>query len=85
MTTIRYSKDFLKDLNKLPKNIKKILKLQEEIFTQNRFDRRLHIKKIKGGIDSHSFRITRNYRVIFYFRDEEAIFFKIGHRKDIYK
>jgi len=81
---IRHTKDFLKDSTKLPKEIKEILKKQEEIFIQNRLDPRLHIKKIKEDINSYSFRVTRRYRVLFYFRNKEAIFFKIAHRKDVY-
>jgi mRNA-degrading endonuclease RelE of RelBE toxin-antitoxin system len=46
---------------------------------------RLHIKRIKELPGVFSFRITRRYRVLFYFRNGEAIFFKIGHRKEIYR
>ena len=82
---IRRTRDFLKDIESLPKEIREILKKQEEVFIKSRLDQRLHIKKIKGINNCYSFRVTRKYRVLFYFRDKEAVFFKIGHRKDVYK
>jgi mRNA-degrading endonuclease RelE of RelBE toxin-antitoxin system len=79
------TEDFKKDLKDLPNNIKQLFKKQKEIFKQNWLDPRLHTKRIKELSGVYSFRITRRYRVLFYFRNEEAIFFKIGHRKEIYK
>lgn len=82
---IRKTSDFLKDLEKLPLSIKKLLQKQELIFKKNWLDPKLHIKRIKELPGAYSFRVTRRYRVLFYFRGEETIFFSIGHRKDIYK
>jgi len=82
---IRKTKDFAEDLEKLSSQIKKLFQKQEAIFKENWLDPRLHIKRIKELPGVYSFRITRRYRVLFYFRDDEAIFFSIGHRKDIYR
>lgn len=82
--TIGQTEDFLKNLEKLPKEIVKIFHNQKKIFVSNWLDPRLHAKRVKELPGSFSFRITRRYRVFFYFREKEAIFFKIGHRKDIY-
>ena len=82
---IRKTKDFAEDLEKLSSQIKKLFQKQEAIFKENWLDPRLHIKRIKELPGVYSFRITRRYRVLFYFRDDEAIFFSIGHRKDIYQ
>ena len=79
------TKDFRKELEKLPKRIKKLFQRQKSIFKKNWLDPRLHTKRIKELPGVYSFRITRAYRVLFYFRDDEAIFFAIGHRKDIYR
>jgi len=79
------TKDFRKELEKLPKRIKKLFQRQKSIFEKNWLDPRLHTKRIKELPGVYSFRITRSYRVLFYFRDDEAIFFAIGHRKDIYR
>jgi len=82
---IRKTKDFAEDLEKLSSQIKKLFQKQEAIFKENWLDPRLHTKRIKELPGVYSFRITRRYRVLFYFRDDEAIFFSIGHRKDIYR
>ena len=79
------TKDFRKELEKLPKKIKKLFQKQKSIFKKNWLDSRLHTKRIKELPGVYSFRITRSYRVLFYFRNDDAIFFTIGHRKDIYK
>lgn len=80
------TEDFIKELGRLPNEIKKIFQRQEFIFKENWLDQRLHTKRVKELPGAYSFRITRRYRAFFYFRDnEEVIFFNIGHRKDIYK
>jgi mRNA-degrading endonuclease RelE of RelBE toxin-antitoxin system len=82
---IRKTGNFLGYFSKLPKDIKDIYENQEEIFSTNWLDARLHSKRLKELNGVFSFRITRRYRVLFYFKDKEAIFFSIGHRKDIYE
>jgi mRNA-degrading endonuclease RelE of RelBE toxin-antitoxin system len=60
--------------------------IQKKRFRRNWRDPRLHIKKIRALPYALSFRITRRYRVFFYFQNvETAIFFEIDHRKDVYK
>lgn len=76
--------DFGKDLKDLPKDILAIVDKQEKIFHKNWTDSRLHTKRIKELKGVFSFRITRQYRVLFRFEGETAIFFKIGHRKNVY-
>jgi mRNA-degrading endonuclease RelE of RelBE toxin-antitoxin system len=83
--TIHKTKDFIGDFEKLPAEIKKLYQSKEKIFKKNWLDPRLHIKRIKELKGVYSFRITRRYRVLFYFRNEDAIFFSIGHRKEIYR
>jgi len=82
---IHKTEDFRSDFKKLPTDIKKLYQKKEEIFQKNWLDPRFHTKRIKELKGVYSFRITRRYRVLFYFRNEDAIFFSIGHRKDIYK
>ncbi len=81
---IRKTKDFNKNLEKLPKEAKTIFQKQEAIFNKNWLDPRLHTKRIKELEGAYSFRVTRAYRVLFYFINREAVFFSIGHRRDIY-
>jgi mRNA-degrading endonuclease RelE of RelBE toxin-antitoxin system len=82
---IRKTENFLGHFSKLPKDVKNIYEKQEEIFSTNWLDSRLHSKRLKELNGVFSFRITRRYRVLFYFKNKEAIFFSIGHRKDIYE
>jgi len=82
---IRETEDFKKDLKDLPSEIKRLYQRKKSIFKENWLDPRLHTKRIKELPGVYSFRITRRYRVLFYFRNGEAIFFKIGHRKEIYR
>jgi mRNA-degrading endonuclease RelE of RelBE toxin-antitoxin system len=78
--------DFTHTFDKLPKEIKRLYQTQEERFKENWRDPRLHIKKVKSLKYAFSFRITRNYRVLFYFQDgETAVFFEADHRKETYR
>ncbi len=81
---IFYSQKFNKVLISLPIGIKRIYKKQEDIFLINWKDPQLHAKKIINTV-LFSFRVTRKYRVLFKFTDENsALFLSIGHRKDVY-
>jgi len=82
--TIRKTGDFVHAFDKLPLSIRNLVRKQEEIFKTNWLDSRLHTKRLKELTGVFSFRITRRYRILFFFRDNEAVFFAIGHRKDIY-
>ena len=70
----------------MPKEICRLYSVQEKRFKENWRDSRLHIKKVRSLDPTFSFRITRRYRVFFYFQNiETVIFFDIDHRKDIYR
>ena len=78
--------DFSRILSNLPQDIQRLYAIQEKRFKENWRDARLHIKKIRTLRIAMSFRITRRYRVFFYFQNaENAVFFEIDHRKDIYR
>ena len=78
--------DFNRSFDSLPLEIKRIYTVQEKRFKESWRDSRLHIKKVQILPYALSFRITRRYRVFFYFKSPEiAIFFEVDHRKDIYK
>ena len=81
---IHKTDDFLRAANRLPKGIQDLLKKQERIFQGNWLDPRLHTKRVKELPGAYSLRITRRYRAFFYWKDEEAVFFSVGHRKDVY-
>lgn len=83
---INTTSDFEHALRKLPQEIQKIYTQQRVLFIVNWRDPRLHTKKVKSLEHVFSFRVTRRYRVFFYFRNFiSAVFFDIDHRKDAYK
>jgi mRNA-degrading endonuclease RelE of RelBE toxin-antitoxin system len=78
--------DFERAFKILPSDIRRLCGVQEDIFVLNIRDPRLHIKKLRDFDGVFSFRITRRYRVLFYFQNADTvILFDIDHRKDIYK
>lgn len=80
------TEDFNRAFRKLPNEIQYLYQKQEQRFQDNWRDSRLHVKKVRSLALVFSFRITRNYRVLFYFQNREiVIFFDVDHRKDIYK
>ena len=81
---IHKTDDFLQDLLRLPKPVQQLFEKQEYIFRENWLDPRLHTKRIKELPGVYSVRITRRYRALLYWKGQEAIFFSMGHRKDIY-
>lgn len=58
-----------------------------DILTKNPFHPLLHTKQLTGTLrKNYSFRITRDWRVIFVFMDIETIkLLRVGHRKDVYR
>jgi len=83
---IYYANPFEKSYKKLPKEIQEFAARQLDVFRNNPNDPRLHIKALKGLLKGKfSFRVTRNYRVLFAWKDKEnVIFYEIGDRKYIY-
>lgn len=87
MKKIRYKKEFLKRFKLLPSEIQERYAELELVFMENPFHPHLHTKGLHGKLRNfYSFRITRDYRVVFQFvSEEEIVMTTIGHRKDIYK
>jgi len=57
------------------------------LLSRNPFNKKLHTKPLGGKLAGlYSFRITRDWRVIFKFLSpQEILVIKVGNRKDIYK
>ena len=85
MAEILKTEDFLAAFGKLPRGIQELFRTQEERFKMNWLDPRLHTKRLKDLPGVYSFRITRRYRALFYFRGEDAVLFAVGHRKEGYE
>lgn len=77
---------FLKSAEKLPANIKKKLSGLLPLLEANPYHPLLHSKKLTRDLTGlFSFRITREWRVIFYFKDPQTIHvLEAKHRKDVY-
>jgi len=87
MVQIIYSEHFLKSVKKLPAKIQNKLATKLELLQKNPFHPLLHTKPLTGPLFGfYSFRITREWRVIFQFLEPEVIkLIEVGHRKDIYR
>jgi len=87
MITLVYGNHFLKSARKLPKSQQKKLAKLLEIIQKNPFHSQLHTKLLTEKLAGlYSFRITRDWRVIFQFLSPDKIqLIDVAHRKDIYK
>lgn len=84
---IVYDKNFLKAVSGLPKNIQTKLAKLLELLEQNPFHPLLHTKHLSEKLAGFlSFRITREWRVTFYFKDAYIIhLINVAHRRNIYR
>lgn len=82
-----YPKEFLKAVQKLPKAQQEKLATLLETLQVQPFAPILHTKPLSGELTGFfSFRITRNYRIIFQFLDPTTIkLIDAAHRKEIYR
>ena len=87
MKEIRYKKEFIKQFKLLPVEIQENYMSLEKIFKESPFHPKLHTKGLHGKlINFYSFRITRDYRVVFEFISEDTVgLIAVKHRKDIYR
>lgn len=80
-----YDKAFLKAAKKLPESVLQQLSELLVLLQANPFHPLLHTKYLKGRLAGlMSFRVTRDFRVIFSFRDNSVYLLEIGDRKDVY-
>lgn len=87
MVRVIYGSYFLKSARRLDKKLKEKLANNIEILQRNPFSQTLHTKNLAGKLSGFfSFRITRDWRVIFQFSDPDTIrLVEVAHRKDIYR
>ena len=83
---VRFKKAFLKDLEKLPATSRKKVEnlVFEEIPKAKEFSVIKNTKKLKGYENFYRVRIG-NSRIGFEYRDKEIVFYRVLHRKDIYR
>lgn len=87
MHKLTFGNRFFKSAENLNKKTKPKLKLSLDILAENPFHSKLQTKSLSGKLSGHySFRLGKDYRVIFKFAYNNTIFLlKVGHRKDIYR
>ena len=87
MIRIIYHQNFLKSAEKLPKIQQEKLARLLELLENNPFHSLLHTKRLAKELTGFlSFRITRDWRVIFQFLKPDVIqLLRVKHRKDIYR
>ena len=87
MIRVVYHKNFLKSAKTLPEFQQSKFADLIEILRENPFNPVLHTKRLTGKLAGFlSFRITRDWRVIFQFLSPDIIqLIRVKHRKDIYR
>jgi len=87
MFQIVFGRKFLRAAKKLDSETKSKLKNCLDILLKDPFHPLLHTKPLTGELSGkYSFRIGREYRVIFNFLSEKTIqLIDVGNRRDIYK
>lgn len=82
-----YTSSFLKSAKHLPAKIQTKLDSLLVLLAANIYHPLLHTKQLSGNLGGfYSFRITRDYRVIFQFLDQQTVqLIKAADRKDIYR
>ncbi len=87
MIEIVYSTNFVKSARKLPKAQLRKLVVLTGYLRENPYDPRLHSKHLSSPlIGLLSFRITRDWRVLFRFMNESTIeLVEVAHRSSVYR
>ena len=80
ITRIHYSLDFRKSYKKLAVHMQNRVDRKDALFRENPYDPSLGTHRLHGHLNRlWSFRITREYRVLFEFiGDNEVLFYDIG-------
>ena len=83
---VEYSRQFLKTLSRLPKEVVRKAQEKENVFKENPFDLSLKTHKLHGKEkDIWAFSVTWTYRIKFLFiTGTEVLFLEIGTH-DIYR
>ena len=87
MIVLVYSNRFVKNCRCLEGRHQKKLAALFQVLQNNPFEGKLHTKALVGELAGiYSFRITRDWRVLFRFDSPHQIaLIDIAHRKDIYR
>lgn len=79
ISRIHYTSDFQKAYKRLPRTIQDLADRKDELFRSDPFHPGLRTHKLHGPLDDlWSFWVTRDYRVLFEFVKNGAVFYDIG-------
>ena len=88
MSKIAFSSSFKKAFKKKLKSnpqVEEVFWEKVDIFLSDPFDQRLRTHKLSGKLKNlWSFSLGYDFRVIFYFEGEQAIFIDIGSHDEVY-
>lgn len=87
MTKVVFNRNFLKSAKKIPSGEEEKLNRLISLLEENPYHPLLHTKHLTGRLTGYlSFRITRDWRVIFQFLDPQTIqLLRVAHRSEIYR
>lgn len=87
MMRLVYHPDFLKRVRRIPDAQQRKLAKLLVVLKKNPHEALLHVKRLSSPlVGLFSFRISRDWRTLFQFIDEETILLvDVAHRKDIYR
>jgi len=79
ISRVHYTSDFRKTYKKLPRNIQDATDRKDGLFRKNPYHPSLRTHKLHGPLNGlWSLWITRDYRILFEFVKDGAIFYDIG-------
>ena len=86
MYSVVFGDSFLASAKRLGRDVQKQLNHQIKILVADPFHPKLHTKPLHGRLAGfYSFRVGRDYRVIFRITDIVIFLIKVSHRKEIYR
>ena len=86
MPRIVFGDGFLASAKRLGRREQVRLNGQLQLLSSNTFHPKLHTKPLHGVLAGfYSFRLGRDYRVMFRLKDDTAILLRVGNRKEIYR
>ena len=87
MTEIYYTEEFHRRYAELPLPIQKKAERRERVFRENPFHPSLRTEKLQPAEKEYwSFRVDRDYRIIFRFGEKNKVYFvTCGHHHWIYR
>jgi len=87
MTEIYYTEEFRRRYSELPTYIQKKAERRERVFRENPFHPSLKTEKLQPFEKEYwSFRVDRNYRIIFRFGEANRVYFvTCGHHQWVYR